>query len=685
MPASKERWWSSASRRFPRRWWVASTAWPARWSARWWYRPQKCCSFITSTRCSPTWCLSWCCSPCWRCGHGACSARARSSIAYERLLPRPVQRGLRAARYPRAEGVVCGFFHSPSLLPFFRECALARPREPGAACFNRRRGADAAHRLCGPDLARPRGTPRRRRVHYRDPVQGIRRVHVAPPARLRRGRRRARPDFRPAEPAPARPVPRRLHAGAAFHRHLRRRRIREPARLFHRHRHRIAAHRCPPLVFCPAGGGGRDAAVRPQPAALEDRARLARDPRPRSGGRSARHQRAPRQALGVRHLLDAHRSVGLPVRLLPRLRLGGGFFALYHDPVHRDGHHRRHGLAAGRDPRHRVRGAISVRHRRRDGAARHRRPPRLGDLRRELLRLRAGDDPVPGVRAAGAGRLVAPHAKLVSPMAVQAAALVQMILLKLEKLEVAYQRVITAVQGVSLEVPKGSIVALLGTNGAGKTTTLRAISGFIGLDDARVTEGAILYRGERIENRPPHRVTALGIVLVPERSKVFENLTVEENLDAAGPRRGANVNKDLVYQYFPVLLALRRREAGYLSGGERQMLAIGSALMCAPELLLVDELSLGLAPLLVAELSRSLRAVRDRLGTTLLLVEQNAQAALDIADYGYVMENGRIVLDGTPERLRAHQDVREFYLGGGDQRRSYREVKQYRRSRRWYG
>jgi branched-chain amino acid transport system ATP-binding protein len=260
-----------------------------------------------------------------------------------------------------------------------------------------------------------------------------------------------------------------------------------------------------------------------------------------------------------------------------------------------------------------------------------------------------------------------------------------MILLKLEKLEVVYQRVITAVQGISLEVPKGSIVALLGTNGAGKTTTLRAISGFIGLDDARVTEGAILYRGERIENHPPHRVTALGIVLVPERSKVFENLTVEENLDAAVPRAGANFEKDFVYQYFPALLPLRRREAGYLSGGERQMLAIGSALMCAPELLLVDELSLGLAPLVVAELSRSLRAIRDRLGTTLLLVEQNAQAALDIADYGYVMENGRIVLDGTPERLRAHQDVREFYLGGGEKRRSYREVKQYRRSRRWYG
>jgi branched-chain amino acid transport system ATP-binding protein len=263
-----------------------------------------------------------------------------------------------------------------------------------------------------------------------------------------------------------------------------------------------------------------------------------------------------------------------------------------------------------------------------------------------------------------------------------------MILLKLEKLEVVYHRVITAIQGVSLEVPKGSIVALLGTNGAGKTTTLRAISGFIGLDDARVTEGAIVFRGERIENRPAHRITSLGIALVPERSKVFENLSVEENLDAAVQRRGSDFSKDLAYQYFPALQRLRRREAGYLSGGERQMLAVGSALMCGPELLLVDELSQGLAPVLVQELMERLQAVRKETGITVLLVEQNAQVALDMADYAYVMENGRVVLDGTPERLRAHQDVREFYMGtgaGGAQRRSYRDVKQYRRSRRWYG
>jgi len=263
------------------------------------------------------------------------------------------------------------------------------------------------------------------------------------------------------------------------------------------------------------------------------------------------------------------------------------------------------------------------------------------------------------------------------------------ILLRLEQLEVVYHRVITAVQGISLEVPRGSIVALLGTNGAGKTTTLRAISGFIGLDDARVTEGAIHYRGKRIENIAPHRVTALGIALVPERSKVFENLTVAENLEAVVPRRGAHRRRlvDSVYTLFPALARLRSREAGYLSGGERQMLAIGTALACAPELLLVDELSQGLAPVIVDELMDQILRVRAELGTTVLLVEQNAHIALEVADYGYVMENGRIVLDGTPERLRAHADIQEFYLGagGGERRRSYREVKQYRRSRRWYG
>ena len=256
-------------------------------------------------------------------------------------------------------------------------------------------------------------------------------------------------------------------------------------------------------------------------------------------------------------------------------------------------------------------------------------------------------------------------------------------MLKVENLEVTYHRVSTAVQGVSLEVPEGGIVALIGNNGAGKTTTLRAISGFLGLDDARVSEGTVRFQGERIENWPPHRVARLGIALVPERSKVFENLSVDENLDAAVAHRA--FPKDAVYEYFPALAALRRRAAGYLSGGERQMLGIGSALMCAPRLLLVDELSLGLAPLVVRDLMQRLRAVREQLGTAVLVVEQNAQVALEMADHAYVLENGRVVLDGTPERLRAHQDIQEFYLGGAGGRRSYRDVKQYRRSRRWYG
>lgn len=257
------------------------------------------------------------------------------------------------------------------------------------------------------------------------------------------------------------------------------------------------------------------------------------------------------------------------------------------------------------------------------------------------------------------------------------------VLLKVENLEVTYHRVITAVQGVSLEVPEGSIVALIGNNGAGKTTTLRAISGFLGLDDARVTEGKLTFAGRNIANESPHRVSRLGIALVPERSKVFENLSVQENLDVVVG--GTAPRKALVLELFPVLARLRRREAGYLSGGERQMLAIGAALMGEPKLLLIDELSLGLAPLVVQDLAHRLRTIRSRFGTTMLIVEQNAQVALSLADYGYVMENGRVVLDGTPERLRAHGDVQEFYLGGGATRRSYRDVKQYRRSRRWYG
>lgn len=263
-------------------------------------------------------------------------------------------------------------------------------------------------------------------------------------------------------------------------------------------------------------------------------------------------------------------------------------------------------------------------------------------------------------------------------------------LLSIEKLEVVYHRAITAVQGITLAVEPRRIVALLGTNGAGKTTTLRAISGFLGLDDARVTEGTITFKGERIENRLPHENTRRGIVLVPERDKVFPNLSVAENLMAPVARASATIERrareELAYQFFPKLGDLRNRAGGLLSGGERQMLALASGVVCGPELLLVDELSLGLAPVLVEDLMRRLAEIRRELGIAIVIVEQSAAVALDIANHGYVMENGRIVLDGTAERLRRHPDIQEFYLGRkSGERRSYREVKQYRRSRRWYG
>jgi branched-chain amino acid transport system ATP-binding protein len=262
-------------------------------------------------------------------------------------------------------------------------------------------------------------------------------------------------------------------------------------------------------------------------------------------------------------------------------------------------------------------------------------------------------------------------------------------LLQVEKIEVVYKRVITAVQGVTLSVRPKQIVAVLGSNGAGKTTTLRAISGFLGLDDARITEGTISFEGRRIENAPPHDVATRGIVLVPEREKVFPNLTVAENLAVPVSRATAAERRhedEQIYSLFPRLAELRHRIGGLLSGGERQMLAIAAALMCRPSILLVDELSLGLAPVVVQDLTRRLLTIREELGVAILLVEQSAAAALTIADYAYVMENGRIVLDGNREKLKSHQDVQEFYLGqAGGERRSYRAVKQYRRSRRWYG
>ena len=262
-------------------------------------------------------------------------------------------------------------------------------------------------------------------------------------------------------------------------------------------------------------------------------------------------------------------------------------------------------------------------------------------------------------------------------------------LLHVEKLEVVYHRTITAVQGINLRAYAGQIVTILGTNGAGKSTTLRAISGFLGLDDARVTDGSVTFNGRRIENRPPNEITRLGIALVPERDKVFPNLTVAENLAApfAPSARKRGDNEDFIHHVFPQLSELRHRIAGLLSGGERQMLAISSALVCRPQLLMIDELSLGLAPAIVDDLSARLMQIRKELALTMVIVEQNAAVALSIADYGYVLENGRCVLDGDSARLHAHDDIREFYLGqsADSERRSYRMVKQYRRNRRWYG
>jgi branched-chain amino acid transport system ATP-binding protein len=264
-------------------------------------------------------------------------------------------------------------------------------------------------------------------------------------------------------------------------------------------------------------------------------------------------------------------------------------------------------------------------------------------------------------------------------------------ILAVDKLEVVYQRAVTAIQGITLAVNPGQLVGIIGTNGAGKTTLLRAISGFHGIDDARITEGSIEFKGHRIENREPHRIARLGLVLVPERDKVFPNLTVGENLlvPATGRATRAEMRRrqEHVLHLFPLLAGLRDRLGGLLSGGERQMLALAAALVCKPELLLVDELSLGLAPMIVDDLAQRLLQVRKELGIAIVVVEQSAAVALDIADHGYVMENGRIVLDGDRQRLRGHPDVQEFYLGqtSGGRRRSYRDVKQYRRTRRWYG
>jgi branched-chain amino acid transport system ATP-binding protein len=264
-------------------------------------------------------------------------------------------------------------------------------------------------------------------------------------------------------------------------------------------------------------------------------------------------------------------------------------------------------------------------------------------------------------------------------------------LLSVNNIEVIYDHVILVLKGVSLRVPEGGIVALLGANGAGKSTTLKAISGLLRTERGEVTKGVIEFQGEPIHRRDPAEVVRHGIVQVMEGRHVFEHLTVEENLltGAYTRRNGRSVTADLerVYGYFPRLVARRGVMAGYISGGEQQMVAIGRALMARPTLMLLDEPSMGLAPMLVAEIFDIVKRLNQEERVAVLLAEQNAAMALRVARYGYVMENGRIVLDGDARTIGENEDIKEFYLGltGVGQRKSYRDVKHYRRRKRWLG
>jgi branched-chain amino acid transport system ATP-binding protein len=258
-------------------------------------------------------------------------------------------------------------------------------------------------------------------------------------------------------------------------------------------------------------------------------------------------------------------------------------------------------------------------------------------------------------------------------------------LLDVRQLEVVYNHVATAVQGVSLEVADGQIVAVIGTNGAGKTTTLRAISGFLPAEDVAITDGTITFDSKSLAGRLPHDISRRGVVLVPERNKLFDTLTVQENLHFNLTRRRREV-RDKVFDYFPRLGERKSQIAGLLSGGEKQMLAIGMSLVCEPKLLLVDELSLGLAPIVTDEIMGILQSINRQLGLAMLIVEQNAAAALRVASFGYVLEGGRVVFKGACAKLMEHQDVKEFYLGGAEGKtRSYRDLRQYARKRRWWG
>jgi branched-chain amino acid transport system ATP-binding protein len=257
--------------------------------------------------------------------------------------------------------------------------------------------------------------------------------------------------------------------------------------------------------------------------------------------------------------------------------------------------------------------------------------------------------------------------------------------LRVSGLEVVYHSVARVVSGVSLDVPDGAIVALLGPNGAGKTTVLRAITGLLPIHDGRITKGTIALDAARLDGLAPDRIVRHGLVQVMEGRRIFIELTVEENLLAGTYGRKDDWRADLeaMYAQFPRLAERRRQTAGLLSGGEQQMLAIGRALLARPKVLLLDEPSLGLSPKLTEEVARLIQGIQQR-GVSVLLVEQNAQMALSLASHGYILENGKVVLDGSAAELREDPDVREFYLGmGGAGRKNYRDVKRYARRKRW--
>ncbi|MFH1629823.1 MAG: ABC transporter ATP-binding protein [Pseudomonadota bacterium] len=264
-------------------------------------------------------------------------------------------------------------------------------------------------------------------------------------------------------------------------------------------------------------------------------------------------------------------------------------------------------------------------------------------------------------------------------------------MLSVNNIEVVYHDVILVLRGVSFGLEEGQVMTLLGANGAGKTTTLKAISGLLKTEVGKVTHGDIHFEGRRIDRMGTEDIARMGIIQVLEGRRVLGQLSVEENLVVATyllkDRSSAKQDLGRVYAYFPKLKTLRHQKSGYVSGGEQQMMLLGRALMAHPRLMLLDEPSLGLAPLLVQEIFKMIRQINEEEKTAMLLVEQNAVAALDIASYGYVMENGRVVLDGSADDLKENEDVKEFYLGFGalSQRKSYRDVKHYKRRKRWLG